>query len=155
MNRWKKSKNKICHCHNCGYNIKIIPKTVKEKTFDKSVKAREALIATYIECPVCGERLLKQLDTEQTNKIAQQSVKLELLKRHGKKLSDKQKLRLKKIEKYLFDTRKSLNLLYWDEIYQLLNQCEEAKTEMVNQEPTSGIKVTSTDQAGERIIKYV
>lgn len=158
MNRWKKPKKNICHCSNCGYDIMITPDTVKEKTFGKHmpvVDKEMPIIATYIECPVCGELLLKQLDTERTSKMAQHGVKLEMLQRQGKKLNNKQKARLKKIEKDLFNTRKSLNLLYWDEIYQLLNQYEDAKTEMADQEPTLGNEVTSTEQAGERMAEHV
>lgn len=158
MNRWKKPKKNICHCGNCGYDITITPDTVKEKTFDEYVPVVDKempIIATYIECPVCGERLLKQLDTEHTSKLAQHGVRLEMLQRQGKKLNDKQKSRLKKIEKHLFNTRKSLNLLYWDEIYQLLNQYEEAKTEMADQESVLGDEVTSTEQAGERMAEHV
>lgn len=152
MNRWKKPKKNKCQCSNCGYAITITPDTVKEKTFDNE----PSIIATYVECPVCGERLLKQLDTESTSKMAHHGVKLEMLQRQGKKLNNKQKSRLNKIEKYLFNTRKNLNLLYWDEIYQLLNQYEEAKTEMADQEPVLGDEVTSTEQAGtERMAEHV
>lgn len=150
MKRWKKQKKNICHCYNCGYEIQISPDTVKEKTFEDTV------IATYVECPVCGERLLKQLDTAETMEMAKKGVKLDLLQKKGKKLSDKQKNRLKSIELMLSNTRKKLRNVYWDEIYQSLNQYEEdEKTEMADQEPTLGDEVTSTEQAGERMAEHV
>lgn len=143
MNRWKK-KRSICHCYNCGYDIQISPDTVKETMI-------EGNIATYIECPVCGERMLKQLDTRETKKLAEKGVKLELLQRHGKKLSEKQKTRLKSIEKMLFNTRKQLKEQYWDEIYQSLNQYQEEKTGTADQGLVLGDEVTSTEKAGERV----
>lgn len=153
MKRWKKQKKNLCTCTNCGYNITVSPDTVKEKTFEDKVET--VLIATFVECPVCGERLLKQLDTQQTYELARKGVKLELLQRQGKKLNDKQKAKLKSIEQTLFNARKKLNELYWDETYQSLNQYEEEKTEMVNQEPMLGDEVTSTEQAGERMAEHV
>ena len=130
MNRCKKPKKNMCHCSNCGYDTMISPDTVKEKTFDMEIATRieRPVIATYVECPVCGERILKQLDTEKTMALAKHGVKLQLMQKQGKKLSDKQKSRLKRIESHLFNTRKNLNLLYWDEIYQSLNPVEEDKT---------------------------
>lgn len=148
MNRWKKPKKNVCSCINCQYQVPISPDTVKEKTFD-------TVIATFVECPVCGERLLKQLDTQKTRELAERGVRLEMLQRQGKKLSEKQKSRLKSIEKTLFNTRRNLNRLYWEKIYQSLNQYEEEKTEIADQELTLGDKVTSTEQAGERMVEHV
>lgn len=161
MKRWKKQKKNLCTCTNCGYNITVSPDTVKEKTFEGMIPTifehgeDQPIIATFIECPVCGERLLKQLDTQQTYELARKGVKLELLQRQGKKLSDKQKAKLKSIEQTLFNARKKLNELYWDETYQSLNQYEEEKTEMVNQEPMLGNKVTNTVKLGERMAEHV
>lgn len=136
MKVWKKQKKRACKCYNCGYEIQISPDTVKEKTFGDSLK--DTIIATYVECPVCGERLLKQLDTPETAEMAENGVKLELLQKRGKKLSNKQKNRLKSIEVMLSNTRKKLKTQYWDEIYQSLNQYENEKTGMVDQMPESG-----------------
>ena len=47
------------------------------------------------------------------------------------------------------------NRLYWEKIYQSLNQYEEEKTEIADQELTLGDKVTSTEQAGERMVEHV
>lgn len=143
----------MCRCHNCGYQVLISPDTVKEKTFGNNLE--DAIIATYIECPVCGERLLKQLDNELTYEKSKQGAKLELLQRQGKKLNDKQKQRLKSINTVLANTRGKLNKLYWDETYQSLNQWEDDKTEMADQEPTLGNEVTSTENAGERMAEDV
>ena len=143
----------MCRCHNCGYQVLISPDTVKEKTFGNNLE--DAIIATYVECPVCGERLLKQLDNELTYEKARQGAKLELLQRQGKKLNDKQKQRLKSINSVLSNTRGKLNKLYWDETYQSLNQWEDDKTEMADQEPTLGDEVTSTENAGERMAENV
>lgn len=152
MIRAKKQKH-VCRCHNCGYMVSISPDTVKEKTFGNNLE--DAIIATYVECPVCGERLLKQLDNELTYEKAKQGAKLELLQRQGKKLNDKQKQRLKSINSVLSNTRGKLNKLYWDETYQSLNQWEDDKTEMADQEPTLGNEVTSTENAGERMAENV
>lgn len=151
MVKAKKQKH-VCRCHNCGYMVPISPDTVKEKTFGI---LGDTLIATYVECPVCGERLLKQLDNELTYEKARQGAKLELLQRQGKKLNDKQKQRLKSINLMLSNTRGKLNNAYWDETYQSLNQWEDDKTEMADQEPILGEEVTSTVNAGERMAEYV
>lgn len=140
---WKKHNKDVCRCTNCGYNIIVSPTTVKEKWVG-------SLLATYLECPVCGEKNLKQLDTKQTYDLSRKGVKIQLLQKQNKKLSDKQKNRLKGIEKHLLIARKNLQK-YWDEIYQLLNQYEsEEKTEMADQEPTLGNQVTSTETLGEK-----
>ena len=160
MKRWKKQKKSICHCHNCNYDINITPDSVKEKTFEGMIPTifehgeDQHVIATYVECPVCGERILKQLDTSCTQEMAKTGVKLEMLQKRGKKLSDKQKDRLKGIEMVLSNTRKKLKDRYWDEIYQSLNQYEPDQTEMADQEPTLGDEVTSTEQAGERMAEH-
>ena len=163
MLRVKKQKH-VCRCHNCGYMVSISPDTVKEKTFEVNITENLlgegithpiAIIATYVECPVCGERLLKQLDDELTLERAKHGAKLELLQRQGKKLNDRQKQRLKSINAVLSNTRGKLNKTYWDEIYQSLNQWEDDKTETVDQEPMLGNEVTSTDNAGERMAEYV
>lgn len=151
MIRVKKQKH-VCRCHNCGYMVSISPDTVKEKTFEV---LGDTLIATYVECPVCGERLLKQLDNELTYDKAKQGAKLELLQRQGKKLNDKQKQRLKSINSMLSNTRGKLNKIYWNETYQSLNQWEDDKTEMADQEPILGDEVTSTENAGERMAENV
>ena len=149
MIRVKKQKKKMCQCNNCGYNIAITPDTVKEKTF-------EEIIAIYVECPVCGEKILKQLDTPETQEKAQKGVKLTLLRDKGKKLSGGQNRRLQSIEKELYNKRLKLNSLYWDEIYQSLNQTDEEdeKTEMANQEPLLGSQVTNTVKLGERMAEH-
>lgn len=115
MVRVKKQKRKVCDCQNCGYRVTISPDTVKEKTF-------EHVIATYVECPVCGERVLKQLDTEETRQKALKGAKMELLQKQGRKLTDKQKSSLKSINKMLSNKRSQLKKLYWDETYYILNQ---------------------------------
>lgn len=131
MIRAKKQKKNVCRCYNCGYDVAISLDTVKEKTFGE-------IIATYVECPVCGERLLKQLDTEETQAQAGKGVKLELLQKSGKKLSLAQKRRLQSIEMMLYNKRKILKKMYWDETYQLLNHYEEEKTGTADPEPAQG-----------------
>ena len=143
MIKFLKPKRNLCRCLNCGYAVQITPENVKERTF-------EYAIATYIECPVCGEKILKQLDTEETQKLAEKGVFFELLKRQGKRLSERQKRQLKSIEKTLFNTRSELNKRHWEQTYQSLNPFDEdEKTEMADQEPTLGNQVTSTVNAGE------
>lgn len=138
----------MCKCPNCGYVTQITPKTIKEKTFGNNLE--DAIIATYVECPVCGERLLKQLDTVETQRLAKQGVALQIQQRKGKKLTEKQKKKLKSIEKTLFNTRSELNKRYWEQTYQSLNPFDEdEKTGMADQEPTLGEQVTSTVNAGE------
>lgn len=153
MLRVKKLKRNVCKCHNCGYQVSITPNSVKEKTavlYDGQV-----VIATYIECPVCGERLLKQLDTQETMQKAKIGAGLELHMRQGKKLTDKQKKRLKSIEKMLDNERSKLNAQYWDEIHQSLNPTDDEKTGMADQEPTLGDEVTNTVKVGERMNEHV
>lgn len=150
MIRWKKPKEKTCKCPNCLYYIQVHPETVKETMFPDF--SSETIIATYIECPVCGERILKQLDTIYTRSEATKGVKLEMLQRNGKKLSSSQKKKLKDINRMLSNKRTNLNKKFWDEIYQSLNQ--EEKTEIVDQELIPGDEVTSTEEAGERMNEH-
>lgn len=163
MLRVKKLKRNVCKCHNCGYQVSIIPNSVKERIFEVDITEKllgedithpVALIATYIECPVCGERLLKQLDTPETQRKARTGASIELHMRQGKKLTDKQKKRLKSIEKVLYNERSKLNAQYWDEIYQSLNPIDE-KTGMADQEPILGDEVTNTVKVGERMNEHV
>lgn len=79
------------------------------------------ITATYIECPVCGEKILKQLDTQYTLDLAKIGVKLEALKRCGH-IKSKQMKKLKSAEKELFNIRKSINEEHWDRVYQQLNE---------------------------------
>lgn len=162
MLRVKKKKN-VCKCYNCGYQVSITPTLVKEKTFEMNITEKLlgeeithpiAIIATYVECPVCGERLLKQLDTPETQRKARTGAFIELQLRQGKKIPDKQKKRLKSIEKVLYNERLKLNAQYWDEIYQSLNPIDEEKTETANQEPILGDEVTNTVKVGERMNEH-
>lgn len=122
MIRARKQKEKVCKCPNCFYGITIVPERVKEKTFDIDVAL--TVTATYVECPVCGENILKQLDDYDTLETSKRGIKLDLLKRDSrKKLSKAQKTRLQSIETMLYNRRLQLKKKYWDEIYQSLNQC--------------------------------
>ena len=118
----------VCRCFFFCYVVTVSRDIVKDKTFDE-------IIATYVECPVCGEKLLKQLDTEETRAKAEKGVKLELLQKSGKKLSPAQKRRLQSIETMLYNKRKILKEMYWDETYQSLNHYEEEKTGTADLEP--------------------
>lgn len=143
----------MCHCPNCDYDIQITPDNVKEKTFGNTLE--DAITATYVECPVCGEKILKQLDSSETLEMAEKGVKLELIQRKGKKLSDKQKTRLKSIEQMLSNKRKQINEAYWEKIYQLLNPEEEPKTGIADQELMPGSEVTNAGKLGERTVEHV
>lgn len=112
-------RNMIVKCGNCGQAIKLSPSVLKEHFIEDI--ANKGLFATYIECSVCGERLLKQLDTSETLKLRNKVVKLKLLQKKGK-LSDKDKKRLLVLDRKLNNTRKNLNKIYWDEVYQFLNK---------------------------------
>lgn len=147
-----KPRKNVCKCHNCGYSVTINPNTIKEKTL--VFFEHETVIATYIECPVCGERLLKQLDTPETQRKAMRGATLEVQQRQGKKLADKQKKRLKSINKMLDNERSKLNAQYWDEVYQSLNPVEDTETGMADQEPTLGNEVTNTVEVGERMNEH-
>lgn len=149
MIRAKKQKRNKCICQNCDYVIPINPHTVKEKTIDD-------IIAVYVECPVCGERILKQLDTEETQQEAQRGVKLRMLQDKGKKLSDSQKKRLQSIEKELYNKRLKLNSSHWDEIYQSLNQLEDDQTGTAHLEPIQGNTGTllRPKTSGERMVEH-
>ena len=141
----RRTKAKTCTCPNCKYGIVIQPSAVKEQVFDADVI--ETIIATYIECPVCGEKILKQLDTERSHKLARTGAKLELIKRQGTKLLPKQKQKLQSIENTLGEIRTQLQNDFWDEIYRSLN---EEKTEAADQRLISGQQGTITVNDGER-----
>lgn len=112
-------RNVSVKCENCGSRIKLSPSVLKEHFIDSI--ADKGLFATYIECSVCGERLLKQLDTSETLKLRDKVVKLKLLQKRGK-LSNKDKQRLLMLDRKLNNIRKNLNKIYWDEVYQFLNK---------------------------------
>ena len=109
----------VIKCDNCGQTTKLSPSVLKEHFIDSI--ADKGLFATYIECSVCGERLLKQLDTAETLEFRDKVVKLKLLQKKGK-LSDKDKKRLLMLDRKLNNIRKNLNKIYWDEVYQFLNK---------------------------------
>ena len=112
-------RNMAIKCDNCGQTTKLSPSVLKEHFIDSI--ADKGLFATYIECSVCGERLLKQLDTAETLEFRDKVVKLKLLQKRGK-LSKKDKQRLLTLDKKLNNIRKNLNRIYWDEVYQFLNK---------------------------------
>lgn len=118
-------KTKKCKCENCGYNVTISQKTVHEKIFPGPMQCRPTgyLIATYVECPVCGECILKQLDTYDTIKLAEKGVKLEIATKNkrAKKLSTEKKDKLKNITKVLCTKRQQLRKLYWNEASYRIN----------------------------------
>ena len=138
MSKFKQLRTKV-RCYNCGYNVPLTVDTVKEKTFSGMRLLVEVvdLTATYVECPVCGERILKQLDVPETLEAAQIAVKYDSFHRAGKKLSKAQNQQWKMVEILLNKVRSQLNKTFWDEINQSLNQYEQ-KTEMADQEPTLG-----------------
>lgn len=113
-------KNIVVTCNNCGVTFKLTPSILREIHIE-SIDDK-GLVATYIECPTCGEKMLKQIDNPETLEIKDSVVKLKLRQRACKKLSDKQKTRLLKLDKKLDNIRKVLNDLYWDEVYQYLNK---------------------------------
>ena len=113
-------RNQTTKCDNCGYSTQLTPSILKEEEFNNV--GDNKITALYVECPICGERTLKQLDNNESSELKTTVVKLRLMQRRGKKLSDKQKRRLFKLSKELNNIRKTLNTLYWDEVYQLLNK---------------------------------
>ena len=120
-------RKKIVNCYNCSSELPLTLSLIQTKDFEQE----ETIRATYVECTVCGEKMLKQLDTIQTyEELAPKIVKLTLLQQKHK-LSPKQKSRLLKLERQLKDIRESLNNKYFNEIYQSLNQ---EKTGTANQE---------------------
>lgn len=120
-------RKKVVNCYNCNSELPLTLSLIQTKDFG----LEETIRATYVECPVCGERMLKQLDTVQTyEEIAPKIVKLTLLQQKHR-LSPKQKNRLLKLERQLKNIRESLNNKHFDEIYQSLNQ---EKTGTANQE---------------------
>jgi len=136
MIRTKKAKitERKTTCYNCGQTIDLTPQAIKRKDFDMGIK----VIATYIECPVCGENMLKQLDTEETyNVLNPQRMKL-VLKQKNTKLSPKQKDKLSKLNRSIDNTRQKIKPLFWDKVYQLLNPQEDNKTGIADQELTLG-----------------
>ena len=94
------------------------------------------------KCHNCGYDITISPDTVKEKTfgvvIATKGVKLEMMQMSGKKLSPSQKKRLQSIETMLYNKRKLLKELYWDETYQSLNQYEEAQTGMADLEPTQG-----------------
>lgn len=112
-------KNQLTTCDNCGQEIRLTPLTLKDETVEIDEKK---LYVIYTECSVCGERSLKQIDNYESYKLRTPVVKLKLMQRKGRKLSEKQKKRLFKLNKQLDNIRKTLNTLYWDEVYRLLNK---------------------------------
>lgn len=119
MLRSKKPTKKVFKCDNCGTQLPMMLRYINEKKFDNGI------IATYINCPVCGVNILKQLDTAETQDIADKGVKLQLIEKKGRTLSAKQRNRLKSIEKELSNIRRELNRQYWNEIDHSLKQLEE------------------------------
>lgn len=112
-------RNVLVKCENCKSEIKLSPSVLKEQELKDL--SDTILVATYVECSVCGERILKQLDTVETLEFRDKVVKLKLLQKRGK-LSNKDKQRLLTLDRKLNNIRKNLNKIYWDEVYQFLNK---------------------------------
>lgn len=103
------------NCPNCKTSYNLTVGILKEKEFDSGV------IATYVECPVCGENTLKQLDNESTQDLVKKATKYSLLKMKNKKLTSAQKDALRRLNSQLIIQRKKLNQEYWADIHQQLN----------------------------------
>lgn len=103
-------------CPNCKAEYTLTAGLIQEKDFN-------GVIASYVECPVCGENILLQLDSTKTKQIAKKAVKYELLRLKRKKLSPKQKKEMISLNSQLIIQRKKLNKDYWDSIHQQLNSC--------------------------------
>lgn len=135
VKRTKKAKitEQKLECYNCRTVIDLTPQTIQTKMFKLEIN----VIATYVECPVCGENMLKQLDTEETyNILNPQRIKL-MLRQKNAKLSPKQKDKLSKLNRSIDNTRQKLKPLFWDKVYQLLNP-QEDETGTADQELTLG-----------------
>lgn len=134
--RTKNKKKTTCVCENCSYTVPINHTTVKEKEYANGITA------TYLDCPVCGNKILKQLDTKDTLALAERGVKLQVMQKESDKLSNAQKKRISKhvstIEKRLLSLRNQLKKRFWNEIYQSLNSEEDTKTGEADQEPNLG-----------------
>lgn len=113
-------KNYVVVCQNCDYKSKLTPSILKEVEW-RPTGHQDILCITYTECPVCGEREVRQIDSPYTMELSYPVAKLQLRRHHGKKLSDKQKTKLSKLNYKLDNARKVLNELFWDEAYQFLN----------------------------------
>lgn len=142
MIRTKKAKitERKTTCYNCGQVINLTPHAIKQQEFDLGIK----LIATYIECPVCGEKMLKQLDTEQTQYDSHEVVRL-TLKQRKQKLSKKQSSKLSQLNRHVNQTRQKIKSMFWDEVYQLLNPQEDEQTGIADQELTPGSQELTPD----------
>lgn len=142
MIRTKKAKitERKTTCYNCGQVIDLTPQTIKQKELDLGIK----IIATYIECPVCGEKMLKQLDTEQTQYDSHEVVRL-TLKQRKQKLSKKQSSKLSQLNRHVNQTRQKIKPIFWDEVYQLLNPQEDEQTGTANQELMPGSQELTPD----------
>lgn len=114
-------KNHVITCQNCGYKSKLTPSILKDAEW-KPETYPDPIFITYTECPVCGEREVQQVDTPYTKDLSRSVAKLQIRKHQCKKLSDKQKTRLSKLNYKLDNIRKVLNELFWDESYQFLNK---------------------------------
>lgn len=107
------------YCENCKGKIELTPTLLQEKVI---TMGGEELIATYIECPVCGQISLKQLDTYKSKMLALKLTKKKLRQQHSNKAAaPKDKKRLQQLDKQLSNIRGVLNTKYWAKVHQHLN----------------------------------
>lgn len=112
-------RNQYATCESCGHRARLTPSELKDKIIEiDGIK----LYAVYTECPLCGEKSLKQIDNRKTYDLKNIIVKLRLRQHRGKKLSAKQKKKLLKLDHELNTERRNLNSLYYNQVYQSLNE---------------------------------
>lgn len=103
-------------CENCKHVIQVTKSNIQLKSVD--VGLDEPILVTYMECPVCGDITLCQLDTEDTYALGINLAKKERLRNQGK-LTKGQKQRLQQLNKQLCNKRGNLKP-YWGQVYQLI-----------------------------------
>ena len=105
--------NLLVECENCKTKFNIHAGNNNIITHKKEFKVNGQLIfLTYYDCPKCGRRHYVQIDDatslNKLKEVSKQFVKLAVLKKRGKNISQKQSDKFKKARQHLSDYRINL-----------------------------------------------
>lgn len=100
----------MAECENCKHRFKISSVNVSHKK-EFTVNGK-SIFLTYYDCPSCGRRHFVQIDDmtslHKLEEVQRMFIKLSIMKRKGKEISEKQSAKFKKARQHLSDYRMKL-----------------------------------------------
>lgn len=100
----------MAECENCKHRFEISSVNVNHKK-EFTVNGK-SIFLTYYDCPSCGRRHFVQIDDmtslHKLEEVQRMFIKLSIMKRKGKEISEKQSAKFKKARQHLSDYRMKL-----------------------------------------------